>query len=111
MIDNFKPRVVVSRHWHRPDITVTVVFDVADKSKNGVKIEVALDDFLHALAMEITPPAVPAGSLWKRLTSKQSPSGAQSPLFIPTRESVVKAGNAALEKIKEASVPVRGRDQ
>jgi hypothetical protein len=75
-----KQAVVISRHWHSPDILVVV-------SDESIEIKCALSDFLTALATEIKHPA----------TTMTRDS---------LRANIESAAKAVLAKIKEASAYV-----
>ena len=48
---NIKSVLVISRHWNNPHITVHI-------SDDRIAIEIPADDFLKAVAQEITHPAL-----------------------------------------------------
>ncbi len=77
-------KVVVSRHWHRPEIAFG--FDA-----DGVRLTVPLEDFAKFLAAEMgsTP-----------MTFRQRMHGASS-------DDLLLALKAAVEKLKEASTQAR----
>jgi hypothetical protein len=72
-----KKTIVISRHWHSPEITVTMT----DKEIN---IAVSLEDFIAALATELQHPL-------KSITRGRLSA------------DLVLAAEAAVEKLKEAS--------
>lgn len=70
--------VVISRHWHGPEITVSV-------NHEAIKLELSLEDFCRALVAEMPHPT----KVWSR-------AGAEA--------NVIDAMHGVLAKVKEASV-------
>jgi hypothetical protein len=75
-----KQAVVISKEWNNPEIRVTI-------RDSGIQLECKLDDFLAALATEMTHPLVS---------------------FTKTRmvDQMQAAKNSVLDKIKQASIQV-----
>ena len=72
-----KIRVIVSRHWDRPQITVTV-------NREGIELYASIDDFREAVLAEL-------GSPWKLFTRRR------------LRRKMEQAFYQVIEKVKEAS--------
>ena len=77
-------KVVISKHWHQPEITFG--FDA-----DGVRLSVPIEDFARALAAELG--ATP-------LTFQQRMHGM-------TGDDLLRALRVAVEKLKEASTQAR----
>ena len=84
--------VVISRHWSRPEITVSV---------NREKIEIAqsIEVFIENLHMELAIPE-------ERLTWKERITGVFKPNRDKVLERLVHAAQRVIDKSKEASSQV-----
>lgn len=89
-----KERIVISRYWDHPEITVTI-------NRDKITVEATLLDFLKALSEELEPsPDQRRGWLAAKLLPEE-PSRKQR-----TTHEILLAANKALEKIKEATCQV-----
>jgi len=87
-------KVVISREWHNPEITVTV-------NKDKITVIAGLDDFIEGLIAEMKPipkPVQPSKLARWILGDAQLATPED-----PTPEAIRSAAYAALEKIKEAT--------
>jgi hypothetical protein len=79
-----KSSIVISNYWHKPNITVTFKHNHSDSPDGSVHVEIPMEDFLLAIAEEMTHPV----KIWTSTALKTD---------------LQNAYKVALEKVKEAT--------
>ena len=87
-----KISVVISRHWNRPEITVTV-------NRDKIEIAQSIEAFMENLFYELSIPD-------EKLTLLERFKGVFKPSRDKVSERLVQAANRVIEKSKEASSQV-----